>query len=180
MTPDLFGVTPEPASPAIGMTVKLDRDIDRARPCHDNLAIIHPGKPPHSAELQCATCNAHRGWLPQTVLNFLIETTRRFGAPTEPIIVRQQHKENAAMAFQQKPNRGSLFKNDEKSKQEDRDYAGSINVEGREYWLSGWISETKKGSKYLSLAVKLKDEESGERAKPKAGAREELNDTIQF
>jgi hypothetical protein len=162
------------------MTVKLDRDIDRARPCHDNLAIIHPGKPPHSAELRCGTCNAHRGWLPQTVLNFLIETTRRFGAPTEPIIVRQQHKENAAMAFQQKPNRGSLFKNDEKSKQEDRDYAGSINVEGREYWLSGWISETKKGSKYLSLAVKLKDEESGERAKPKAGAREELNDAIQL
>jgi len=70
------------------MTVKLDRDIDRARPCHDNLAVLHPGKPPHSAELRCAACNAHRGWLPQTVLNFIIETTRRFGAPTEPIVVR--------------------------------------------------------------------------------------------
>jgi hypothetical protein len=57
MTPDLFGATPEPASPAIGMRVKLDRDIDRARPCHDNLAILHPGKPPHSAELRCATCS---------------------------------------------------------------------------------------------------------------------------
>ena len=180
MTPDLFGATPEPASPAIGMTVKLDRDIDRRQPCHDNLAIIRPGKPPHSGELRCATCNAHRGWLPQTVLNFITETTWRFGAPTEPIIVRQQHKENADMAFQQKPNRGSLFKNDEKSKEEDRDYSGSINVEGREYWLSGWISETKKGSKYLSLAVKPKDEQNGEKAKPKASAREELNDAIRF
>ena len=94
MTPDLFGATPELASPAIGMTVKLDRDIDRQQPCHDNLAIIRPGKPLHSGELRCVTCNAHRGWLPQTVLNFIIETTRRFGALTEPIIVRQQHKEN--------------------------------------------------------------------------------------
>jgi hypothetical protein len=181
MTSDLFDATQwpsEPASPAIGMTVKLDRDIDRQRPCHDNLAIIHPGKPPHSAELRCATCNAHRGWLPQTVLNFILETTRRFGAPTEPIIVRQQEKAN--MAFQLKPNRGSLFKNDEKSKQEDRDYAGSINVEGREYWLSGWVSETKKGGKYLSLAVKPKDEQSSEKAKPKASAREELDDAIPF
>jgi hypothetical protein len=148
MTPDLFGTTAEPTSPAVGMMVKLDRDIDRRQPCHDNLAIIRPGKPSHSGELRCVTCNAHRGWLPQTVLNFIIETTRRFGALTEPIIVRQQHKENADMAFQQKPNRGSLFKNDEKSKEEDRDYAGSINIAGREYWLSGWISETKKGNKY--------------------------------
>jgi len=92
-----------------------------------------------------------------TAHNVTIETTRRFGAPTELIVVRQQHKENADMAFQQKPNRGSLFKNDEKCKEEDRDYAGSINIEGREFWLSGWLSETKKGSKYLSLAVKPKD-----------------------
>jgi hypothetical protein len=60
------------------------------------------------------------------------------------------------MAFQQKPNRGSLFRNDDKSKDEDRDYSGSLNVEGREYWLSGWINETKTGTKYLSLSVKPK------------------------
>ena len=146
MTPDLFGATPELASPAIGMTVKLDRDIDRQQPCHDNLAIIRPGKPPHST-------------------------------PTEPIIVRQQHRENADMAFQLKPNRGSLFKNDEKSKEEDRDYAGSINIAGREYWLSGWISETKKGNKYLSLSIKPKDEHSSETTKPKA---KELSDATPF
>ena len=80
------------------------------------------------------------------------------------------------MAFHQKPNRGSLFKNDKKSKEEDRDYSGSINIEGREFWLSGWISETKKGGKYLSLSIKPKDEQSSEKAKPKASAREELDD----
>jgi hypothetical protein len=175
---DLFGATPSEAPAAL--LVRLDRNVDREQPCCENIAIIHPGKPPHSAELRCATCNAHRGWLPQTVLNFITETTRRFGAPTEPITVRQQHKENTDMAFQQKPNRGSLFRNDEKSKEEDRDYAGSINIEGREYWLSGWINQTKKGSKYLSLAVKPKDEQSREKAKPKAGLREELDDAVPF
>ena len=35
------------------------------------------------------------------------------------------------MAYQQKPNRGSLFKNEEKGNDEDRDYSGSLNVEGR-------------------------------------------------
>ena len=80
------------------------------------------------------------------------------------------------MAFQLKPNRGSLFKNDEKPKEEDRDYAGSINIAGREYWLSGWISETKKGNKYLSLSIKPKDEHS-ETTKTKA---KELSDATPF
>jgi hypothetical protein len=170
-------MTPEPASPAIGMTVKLDRDIDRQRPCHDNLAVIRPGKPPHAGELRCATCGAHRGWLPQTVLNFITETARRFGAPPEPIIVRQQHKETA-MASVQKPNHGALFRNEDKSNDKDRDYSGSLNIDGVEFWLSGWINETKAGKKYLSLSVKPKDEQSS--TKSKASAREELDGGISF
>jgi hypothetical protein len=179
---DLFDATPwrlEPQSSAIGMTVRLARDIDRQKPCCDNVAIVHPGKPPHAAELRCAGCGAYRGWLPQSTLNFIVEITAWFGAPPEPIIVRQQHKENE-MAFQQKPNRGSLFRNDDKSKDEDRDYAGSINVEGREFWLSGWINETKAGNKYLSLSIKPKDEQSRDKAKPKGNAARELNDAIPF
>jgi len=84
------------------------------------------------------------------------------------------------MAFQQKPNRGSLFRNDDKSKDEDRDYSGSLNVEGREYWLSGWINETKTGTKYLSLSVKPKEERDSDKAKPKGSAARELNDSIPF
>jgi hypothetical protein len=83
------------------------------------------------------------------------------------------------MAFQQKPNRGSLFR-EEKSKDEDRDFGGSINIEGREYWLSGWINQTKKGGKYLSLTVKPKDEQRSEKARPKASLREELDDAVPF
>jgi hypothetical protein len=50
-----------------------------------------------------------------------------------------------------------LFKNSEKKDKDDRDYSGVINVEGQEYWLSGWIQKTKKGAKYLNLSVKPKD-----------------------
>jgi hypothetical protein len=55
-------------------------------------------------------------------------------------------------------NRGILFANDRKTQDTDRDYSGSINVDGREYWLSGWRRTSKSdGRKFLSLSVKPKD-----------------------
>jgi hypothetical protein len=53
-------------------------------------------------------------------------------------------------------NRGALFRED-KQKEGDRDYSGTINIGGVEYWLSGWVKTSKKGTKYLSLAAKPKD-----------------------
>jgi hypothetical protein len=42
-------------------------------------------------------------------------------------------------------------------KDEDRDYGGSINVDGAEFWLSAWIKTSKKtGQKFMSLSVKPK------------------------
>jgi hypothetical protein len=95
---DLFDATPlrpEPQSPAIGMVVRLDRDIDRRRPCHDNVVIIQPGKAPHAGELRCATCNAHRGWAPKAMLDFVTETTKRFGA-SQTITWRQETRLDVA------------------------------------------------------------------------------------
>jgi hypothetical protein len=55
-------------------------------------------------------------------------------------------------------NRGTLFRNDKKQDDRDRDYSGSLNVEGREFWLSGWVNVSKKtGKKFLGLTVKAKD-----------------------
>jgi hypothetical protein len=177
MSADLFDATEWRLPPAIGMTVKLDRDVDRQHPCHDNLAVLHPGKAGHAAELRCATCGHHRGWASKAMIEFITETARRFGAPSEPLIWRQ---EEADMAKEyDNTNRGALFRNDDKDGENDRDYSGTLNVDGREFWLSGWIKTSKKsGAKFLSLSVKAKD--GADKAKPKASRAQEMDDAIPF
>ena len=56
--------------------------------CADLVAIIGPGKPPHSASLLCRSCGLHRGWVSRANCTFLNEVINKFGAPSEPIVFR--------------------------------------------------------------------------------------------
>ena len=86
---DLF--VAEPETPLIGLRVKLDRPVDRDRPCCSNICSIGPGKGPHAGELICGDCAQHRGWLSKTTAHWIEDVIARFGAPSVPIVVRSSH-----------------------------------------------------------------------------------------
>ena len=50
-------------------------------------------------------------------------------------------------------NRGVLFKNHRKENDRHPDYRGKINVDGVEKEISAWIKTSKKGGKFMSIAV---------------------------
>ena len=52
-------------------------------------------------------------------------------------------------------NSGNLFRAD-KDNPDDRDYRGEINIDGKLYWLSGWVKEGQRG-KYMKLSAKPKE-----------------------
>lgn len=56
-------------------------------------------------------------------------------------------------------NRGVLFINDRKERDTQPDRTGSLNVDGVEYFIDGWIKESGAGAKFLSLSVKRKDKQ---------------------
>jgi len=57
-------------------------------------------------------------------------------------------------------NRGSIWKNDKKDTESHPDFTGSINVEGKEYWVSAWKRKPDANPKSpaLSLSVKPKED----------------------
>ncbi len=61
------------------------------------------------------------------------------------------------MAFEQKNNSGSLFANDRKKSENDPDLTGSIKVDGKEFWLSGWRRQSQAGTTFLALSVRDKN-----------------------
>jgi hypothetical protein len=98
-------------------------------------------------------------------------------------------KKESKMAYEQRDNSGSLFKNDYKKTAAQPDYTGNGMFNGIEGKISAWLKDGQRG-KYMSLAFTPKDE-MGERASaPKATSsqsktmtkapvkREEIEDEI--
>ncbi len=61
------------------------------------------------------------------------------------------------MAYETKPNTGSLFKNDRKETDSHPDYKGTALIAGVDMWLDAWINESSSGTKYMSLKFKPKE-----------------------
>ena len=81
--------------------------------------------------------------------------------------------------MEKKDNSGVLFKSDRKEKDSHPDYKGNIMVDGKSYWISGWIKEGKNG-KFMGLAVSPKEEQTSQpQSKPKAKI-EDMDSDIPF
>lgn len=79
------------------------------------------------------------------------------------------------MAYEQKPDTGSLFKNERREKDTHPNATGSALIDGVEYWVSAWTKEGKKG-KFQSLAFRRKEEKTAQGVKHNPGKLEEDED----
>ena len=83
-------------------------------------------------------------------------------------------------------NTGILAANTRRDKETQPTHTGSINIEGKEYWLSAWINEGKAGSKlegkrYFSLKVNPKDPPASEgKVTPESWAKKEASKSKPF
>jgi uncharacterized protein (DUF736 family) len=82
-------------------------------------------------------------------------------------------------------NSGAIFRNEKKQTESHPDYTGSINVNGVDMWVSGWLKTSEKtGKKFMSLSVKDKVEKAPQMpvkqaAKPASGF-DDMDDSIPF
>lgn len=76
--------------------------------------------------------------------------------------------------YQPKPNNGSLWQNDKKTEEKHPDRTGTIMLECPhcqaqwEAFLNGWLKKTSGGKPFLSVSVKAKNKQSGQRAQQPA------------
>lgn len=76
-------------------------------------------------------------------------------------------------------NRWTLNKNDRKQQDSHADYQGKINVEGKDYWLNGWIKDGPNG-KFISGTIKAIGEQQQKQAPARPSLRDEMSDDIPF
>ena len=86
--------------------------------------------------------------------------------------IREQTGENN-MAYEQKNNSGSLFRNDRRDQPNRPDYKGSVMIDGVEMWVSAWVKEGN-GKKFFSLSFTPKQ------AAPAPAATAQDSDDLPF
>lgn len=87
------------------------------------------------------------------------------------------------MAYEQRDNSGSLFKNDKREKESQPNARGSARINGVDYWVDAWTKKDKNGHPWQSLSFKRKDQPASA-AKPSANkpsaARQLAEDDVPF
>ncbi len=76
-------------------------------------------------------------------------------------------------------NKGTIGKNKRKEQESHPDLSGQINIEGVEYWLSGWHKKNAQtGEGFYSLSVKPKQQTYTDTAQPVRSREPEGEDVL--
>jgi hypothetical protein len=93
------------------------------------------------------------------------------------MVIRPNQKGQSPMAYEQKNDSGSLFRNDRRESDSHPEYRGDGIVNGEAVWINAWVKESKKtGKKFFSLSFKPKQERI-DRSQPLSV---DLDDAIPF
>ena len=86
------------------------------------------------------------------------------------------------MAFEQRDNSGSIFRNEKKEKENHPDYKGSAMINGVEMWMSAWLKTGGNGTKFMSFSFQPKEQQQAAlpAARQAAQPAPELDDDMPF
>lgn len=73
-------------------------------------------------------------------------------------------------------NRGQIWPNDKKEKDTHPDFKGSVNVDGKEFWVSAWKRKPDANPKAPSLSFSIQPKEPQARHTPPMPATAETDD----
>lgn len=75
-------------------------------------------------------------------------------------------------------NRGTLGRNTRREKDTHPEYSGKCDIDGKVYWISGWVKEGQDG-KFFSLSFRPQQEQAPKQTKPQKPLSE-MDDDIHF
>jgi hypothetical protein len=77
-------------------------------------------------------------------------------------------------------NRGAIWRNDKKTTEKHPDVTGTINVDGKDYWLSGWTKGATDSAKapIMKFAVTPKDKQVAQKPQNESPAPEGFHDDL--
>ena len=85
------------------------------------------------------------------------------------------------MAQYDNTNRGAIWKNEKKETDKHPDFTGSINVDGHDYWLSGWRRPEGASSKAPAMKFQIKRKDGKpQQAETRQSTRADMDDEIPF
>jgi hypothetical protein len=84
------------------------------------------------------------------------------------------------MAYEQRDNSGTLWKNDRKTSDNHPNAKGDALIDGRWYWVSAWTKRKQDGEPFQSLSFTPKDDTAARPKPQQSRSQQEFDDEIPF